>query len=73
VGKKAFGTGLINAYIAKVHRVTHHVVVGCDVFLRVLNLSAPTVTLFKPAVLMRVLGKSTRVDRAVTSSLNTAA
>jgi 2-polyprenyl-6-methoxyphenol hydroxylase-like FAD-dependent oxidoreductase len=55
VGRKAPGTDLINAYIARVHRATHHDTVVYGHFLRVMNLMAPPSSLFKPAVMRRVL------------------
>jgi len=54
-GKKAFGTGLINAYVAKVHRATHRDPVVHGAFLKVLNLMAPPASLFHPRILRRVL------------------
>jgi len=54
-GKKAFGTDLINAYVAKVHRATHRDPVVYGAFLKVMNLIAPPVSLFHPRILWRVL------------------
>jgi hypothetical protein len=53
-GKKAPGTDLINAYVAKVHRATHHDPIVGNMFLRVMNLMAPPTSLFHPQILWRV-------------------
>lgn len=54
-GPKAPGTDLINAYVTRVHQATHHDTVVFGQFLRVMNLMAPPATLFKPAIIRRVL------------------
>ena len=40
-GRKAPGTDLINAYVARVHRATHHDALVGEAFLQVLNMLAP--------------------------------
>lgn len=59
-GRKAPGTDLINAYVARVHRATHQDTIVYGHFLRVMNLMASPISLFKPAVMRRVL----RQDRS---------
>ena len=54
-GKKAPGTDLINAYIAKVHRATHHDPVVGSAFLKVMNMIETPTSLFHPRILWRVL------------------
>ena len=54
-GRKAPGTDLINAYVARVHRATHHDPVVYGAFLKVMNLMAPPTSLFRPHLLWRVL------------------
>ncbi|MGH2543655.1 MAG: FAD-binding monooxygenase, partial [Ardenticatenaceae bacterium] len=53
-GPKAPGTDLINAYMVKVHRVSHHDRVVCAAFLKVMNLMEPPTSLFHPRILWRV-------------------
>lgn len=54
-GRKAPGTDLINAYVARVHRATHTDPVVYGAFLKVMNLMAPPTSLFQPRLLWRVL------------------
>lgn len=54
-GKKAPGTDLLNAYISRINRVTHHDTVVCSVFLKVLSMLEPPLSLFRPHILWRVL------------------
>jgi hypothetical protein len=54
-GKKAAGTDIINAYIEKVHRATHHDPVVGAAFLKVLNMMEPPSSLMRPQILWRVL------------------
>jgi 2-polyprenyl-6-methoxyphenol hydroxylase-like FAD-dependent oxidoreductase len=54
-GPKPAGIDLINRYIARVNRATHHDEVVCAAFLRVMNLMAPPASLFHPRILWRVL------------------
>ncbi len=59
-GHKARGTDLINAYVGRMQRATHHDPVVFDAFLKVMNLMAPPSTLFAPRILVRVLANSVR-------------
>lgn len=54
-GNKPPGTDLINAYMTKVHLATHHDTVVYGQFLKVMNLTAPPASLFKPTIMRRVL------------------
>lgn len=54
-GKKAASVDFINAYVAKVHRATHHDPVVQKAFLKVMNLMEPPASLFQPKVMIRVL------------------
>jgi 2-polyprenyl-6-methoxyphenol hydroxylase-like FAD-dependent oxidoreductase len=54
-GRKAPGTDVINAYVARVHRATHHDAVVGKAFLQVLNMLAPPASLFAPRILWRVM------------------
>ncbi len=54
-GHKPFMTDLINAYLAKVHRATHHDAVVYLRFLRVMNLMASPTSLLHPGIMRRVL------------------
>ena len=54
-GHKAPGTDVINAYVTRVHQSSHHDTVVYGQFLRVMNLMAPPASLFKPAIMRRVL------------------
>lgn len=53
-GKKAPGTNAINAYVAHVHRATHHDPVVGMAFLRVMNLIEPPTSLLHPRIVWRV-------------------
>lgn len=54
-GKKPAGVDLINGYVAKVHRATHHDTEVYTAFLKVMNLMAAPTSLFHPKILWRVL------------------
>ena len=54
-GKKPFGTDLINAYFDRVQKATHHDVVVHSAFLKVMNMTAPPTSLFKPGIVLRSL------------------
>ena len=54
-GPKPPLTDLINAYLAIVHRATHHDSVVYSQFLRVMNLMASPTSLLHPNIIMRVL------------------
>ena len=54
-GKKPIGTDIINAYVAKVHRATHHDPIVFKQFVDVLNLVAHPMSLMKPNIIWRVL------------------
>jgi 2-polyprenyl-6-methoxyphenol hydroxylase-like FAD-dependent oxidoreductase len=54
-GAKPFGVDLINAYVARVHRATHHDPVVYAQFLRAMNLLAPASSLMRPRIAWRVL------------------
>jgi 2-polyprenyl-6-methoxyphenol hydroxylase-like FAD-dependent oxidoreductase len=62
VGEKARGVDFINAYLARVHRATHHDPVVLQEFLKVMNLVQPPASLFAPKVLLRVLRPGRRAD-----------
>ncbi|QHT69652.1 FAD-dependent monooxygenase [Rhodocytophaga rosea] len=53
-GKKAPGTNLINAYIDRVHKATHHDTVVGAAFLKVMNMLEPPTSLLSPRILWRV-------------------
>lgn len=59
-GARPVGVDLINAYIAAVHRATHHDRVVYGQFLRTMNLLAPPTTLMHPRIAWRVLLAGTR-------------
>ncbi len=59
-GKKAASVDFVNAYVAKVHRATHHDPVVQDAFLKVMNLIRPPASLFQPNILVRVI-RGTRI------------
>jgi 2-polyprenyl-6-methoxyphenol hydroxylase-like FAD-dependent oxidoreductase len=54
-GKRPLGTNLINQYVARVHRATHHDPVVYRRFLNVMHLIAPPTSLLQPAIVWRVL------------------
>ncbi len=55
VGKKPAMTDLTNAYLAKVHRATHHDPVVYSQFLKVMNLMAHPTSLMHPRIVWRVM------------------
>lgn len=59
-GRKPPMTDIINAYLAKVHRATHHDTVVYSQFLRVMNLMASPTSLLHPRIIHRVIGRSVR-------------
>lgn len=59
-GKKPVGTDLMNAYIEKVQKATHHDPVVHGAFLRVMNFMAPPASLFRPHIIWRALTGPTR-------------
>lgn len=61
-GPKAPGTDLINAYVARVHRATHHDPVVGAAFLRVMNLIEPPSSLLHPRIFWRVLRHAARAQ-----------
>lgn len=54
-GTKPLGTDLVNAYVARVHRATHHDPVVYGQFLRAMNLLDPATSLMRPRIAWRVL------------------
>jgi 2-polyprenyl-6-methoxyphenol hydroxylase-like FAD-dependent oxidoreductase len=64
VGDKGASVNFINAYLARVHRATHHDPVVLEAFYRVMNLMQPPTALFHPKVLLRVLRPRRRADAA---------
>jgi 2-polyprenyl-6-methoxyphenol hydroxylase-like FAD-dependent oxidoreductase len=60
VGPKARSVDFINAYVARVHRATHHDAFVLTAFLKVMNLMAPPASLFHPQVLVRVLAAGSK-------------
>jgi 2-polyprenyl-6-methoxyphenol hydroxylase-like FAD-dependent oxidoreductase len=54
-GPKPMGTGAINAYLARVHQAASADASLCRTFFDVANLLKPATTLFRPAVVARVL------------------
>ncbi len=57
-GQKPPLTDLINAYLAKVHRATHHDPVVYSQFLRVMNLMAAPSSLLHPRIIRRVIHRN---------------
>jgi hypothetical protein len=55
IGTKASATDLINRYTAQVHRAVHHDPVVCHAFYEAMNLLRPPTSLFRPAIVWRVL------------------
>jgi 2-polyprenyl-6-methoxyphenol hydroxylase-like FAD-dependent oxidoreductase len=55
IGTKAPATDLINRYTARVHRAVHHDPVVCHAFYEAMNLLRPPTSLFRPAIVWRVL------------------
>ncbi|MGH7539694.1 MAG: FAD-binding monooxygenase, partial [Gemmatimonadota bacterium] len=66
-GEKTPGTDLINAYVARVHRATHHDPVVYGQFLKVMNLMEPPTSLLHPRFAWRVLAPRLRRGSAATS------
>lgn len=62
-GEKPPGTDLINRYLTRLHRATHHDDVVCRAFLRVANLLEPLSSLFHPRIVWRVLRKGNAAAR----------
>ena len=54
-GPKPMMTDLLNGYLAKVHRATHHDRVVYSQFLKVMNLMDPPTSLLRPSLAVRVL------------------
>ncbi|HMB62549.1 MAG TPA: FAD-dependent monooxygenase [Eudoraea sp.] len=57
-GKKPLGTGLVNAYVARVHKATHTDTRIYAEFLKVMNLIKPPTALMRPQIALRVLTRS---------------
>jgi hypothetical protein len=57
-GEKAPGTDMINRYIDKVHRATHHDPVVGAAFLKVMNMMEPPTSLMSPRIMWRVFRHS---------------
>lgn len=55
VGRKRPGTDLLNAYVLRVHRATHHDPVVCRAFLRVMHVIEPPSSLLRPDIVARVV------------------
>ncbi len=75
-GKRPAGLALINAYVGKMHRATHHDMEVYRAFLRVAHLQAPPTTLMHPKIMWRVLRapeKSTPTNLATASNKPSAA
>lgn len=56
-GRKPPMTDLLNAYLTRVHRATHHDSIVYLQFLRVMNLMASPTSLLHPRIIRRVLGR----------------
>jgi 2-polyprenyl-6-methoxyphenol hydroxylase-like FAD-dependent oxidoreductase len=54
-GSRALGAGLMNRYLARLNRASHHDPVVCRAFLEVMNLITPPARLLQPGVAFRVL------------------
>lgn len=54
-GKKAASVDFVNAYVARVHRATHHDPLVLKEFLKVMNMMQPPASLFHPKVMLRLL------------------
>lgn len=54
-GKKPLGTGLVNAYVTRVHKATHTDTRIYAEFLQVMNLIKPPAALMRPQIALRVL------------------
>lgn len=64
-GPKPFATDQVNAYVARVHKATHHDPVVYDQFLKVMNLIAPAASLMHPRIAWRVLDRRRSRTKAV--------
>lgn len=62
-GKRPPGIDLINAYVGRVHRATHHDRVVYGQFLRAMNLLEPASSLMHPRIVWRVLFRRPRRER----------
>ena len=62
-GKKAFGTAFINAYVKKIHQLSHHDEAVCKAFLQVTHMLKRPTSLFHPAILWKVIGQSINIPR----------
>jgi hypothetical protein len=65
VGKKAASVDFVNAYVARVHRATHHDPLVLKEFLKVMNLMQPPASLFHPRVMLRVLSSGRKSEEHV--------
>jgi 2-polyprenyl-6-methoxyphenol hydroxylase-like FAD-dependent oxidoreductase len=63
-GRKAPGTDLLNAYMARVHRATHKDTVIGVAFLKVLNMTETPASLLSPRILWRVARNMVRRRQA---------
>lgn len=54
-GTRPFGSGLVNAYLARLQRAAHRDRVTARAFLQVMQLTAPPASLFAPALLWKAL------------------
>jgi hypothetical protein len=59
-GPKPPGTDLVNRYVARLNRVSHHDEEVCAAFLRVMNLFEPPASLMRPRIAWQVLRGKTR-------------
>jgi hypothetical protein len=55
----------VNAYVAKVHRSTHHDPLVLKQFLKVMNLMQPPASLFHPKIMVRMLGTGRKSEARV--------
>lgn len=62
-GKRPAGNSVINRYMGLVHQASAHDEIVCRAFFDVANLLAPPTSLFKPAILSRVLRSALRRHR----------
>jgi len=75
-GKRPAGLALLNAYVGKMHRATHHDMNVYRAFLRVAHLQAPPTTLMHPKIMWRVFrgaGKSAPAPTIIASGTPSAA
>ena len=59
-GPKPPGTDMVNRYVARLNRVSHHDEEVCAAFLRVMNLFEPPASLMRPRIAWQVLRGKTR-------------